>query len=259
MSNRIPIIFATLIIISIGSIWYVSRAPRIPRSEQVINTLIIGTNTDFPPFSYLENDTITGFDIDVAKEIAKRLGKPYQFKAMSFDALIPEMQMGSVHLIAAGMTPSKERAKRVFFAPAHFNNDPLVAISKPASEPISKGHQLIGKKVIVNQGYTADQYVSDLGNVEVIRVSSPLVSTGVMALQGGEADAFVASKQSLKPFLQKKKIDNVITPIDDTGESSAVAVSKKHPALFASIEKAVTDMINDGTIATLIKKWNLDD
>src|SRR5579862_9191815 len=65
-------------------------------------TIVIGTNAEFPPFSFIdEQGAVTGFDIDVAKEVFKRLGKQMTIKDMAFDMLIPEIQQGSIHVIAA--------------------------------------------------------------------------------------------------------------------------------------------------------------
>ena len=259
MNARSLIILAILIIISFGSIWFASRKPAAPSVEQPIDTLIIGTNAEYPPFSVIENDQIVGFDIDVVQQVATRLNKKFIFKNMSFEALVPELQLGTIHVIAAGISPTEERAQRVFFTQAHFDGDPLVAVQKEGSEPIAKGSQLIGKTVVVNQGYTADQYVTDLGNIEIVRLSSALISMGLMALDSDQADVFVTSKSSLRPFLEKRKTNLVITPIEGTSESSALAVSKKYPNLFASIQTVISDMRNDGTIEALKKKWKLYD
>src|SRR6185369_11452130 len=96
-----------LILISCLSIFYLQAA--------MSNTLIVGTNAEFPPYCYIENNIIVGFDIDIAKEVAQRLGKSIQFKDMPFDALIPDIILGNVDFVAAGMSYTEERAKRVSF------------------------------------------------------------------------------------------------------------------------------------------------
>ncbi len=117
----------------------------------------------------------------------------------------------------------------------------------------------MNKTVVVNQGYTADQFVTNLGVIDIVRLSTPLISTGLLALNSGQADVFIASKSSLQPFLKQQKDNYTITPLAGTAESSAIAVSKKYPALFTAIESTISDMIRDGTMTTLQKKWNLHD
>src|SRR5689334_13273402 len=98
-------ILVTLIIITSIAVWRSTQ--RIP-SEPSLDTLIVGTNSEFQPFSFKEGDTITGFDIDVIEEVGKRLDKKIRLKDLPFEALIPEVQLGNIHVIAGGITPTKE-------------------------------------------------------------------------------------------------------------------------------------------------------
>ncbi len=258
MNHRSLIILALLAFLGILSLWFAPK-PGTTAATQRFDTLMVGTNAEFPPFSSIENDQIAGFDIDVIKEIAQRLRKKIEFVNMSFEALIPELQIGTIHVIAAGMTPTAERAKRVFFTTPHFEGDPLLAIQKKGARPIAKAEQLKNKTVVVNQGYTADHYVTDLGVADIVRLSSPLISTGLLALNSGQADVFVAAKSSLQPFLAHQQENYTVSPIATTADSSALAVSKKYPDLFATMQTTISAMIKDGTLATLQKKWNLHD
>lgn len=257
MNHRSPLILLFLIFIGIATIW-VSRTPLAPAASQT-DTLIIGTNAEFPPFSYIDNDQIVGFDIDVIKEAAQRLHKKIILTNMSFEALIPELQLGTIAVIAAGITPTEERAQRVFFTTTHFNGDPLLAIQRKDSFPITNPKQLLKKTVVVNQGYTADHYITNLGVADVVRLSTPLISTGLLALKSGQADVFIAAKSSVQSLLDQQKDIYTISPLADTAESSALAVSKKYPSLFTALQATISAMIKDGTIATLQKKWNLHD
>src|SRR5690348_11459768 len=118
------IIIALFALISV-KIWY--RAQQITAlPTQLSNKVIVGINSEFPPFSFKENDIFTGFDIEVIQEVLRRLKKEIVFKDMPFDALIPEIQIGNIHLIAAGMTPTEERAQRTFFTRPHLTGNPLV-------------------------------------------------------------------------------------------------------------------------------------
>lgn len=259
MNFRTIFTLLALLLVTAGSIWFISRKQATTYGEPRLDTLIIGTNTDYPPFSTVEHDHIVGFDIDVALEVAKRLGKPYSLNAMSFDALIPELQVGSIHLIAAGVTPTPERANRVYFVTPHLEGDPLMAIQKKDAAPIQKKEQLKGKVVIVNQGYSSDNVVSDIPNIgEVIRISSPQVSTGLMALDANPEAVYVASKSALQPFLEKRHAGYTVSTLEGTAEPYAIAVSKKYPELFTKIQDIVTEMKRDGTIAALKEKWKLN-
>ena len=75
--------------------------------------LVVGTSADYPPYEFHKEidgkDTIVGFDIDIAKEIAKDMGVEVEIKDMDFDGLLVASQAGKVDLVIAGMNPTPER------------------------------------------------------------------------------------------------------------------------------------------------------
>ncbi len=258
MNWRTIIILSTLVIVSSIGLLYLSREQKTDLKKKSINTLIVGTNAEYPPFSFIENDKIVGFDIDIIKEIAHRLHKKISIKNMSFAALLPELQLGSIHAIAAGVTPTEEKAKRAFFTTVHFDGDPLMAIQPISAQPITNAQELQNKVVAVNQGYTADQYISDIEDVDALRLSTSLVSTGILTLQSKQADVYVVSKSAIKPYFESQKEQQYqSTPLEGTEETYALAVSKKYPELYTAIQSALTSMIEDGTIQKLKEKWRL--
>lgn len=244
-----------LIIATSAIIWY--RAEKTIITAQTIDTIIVGTNAEFQPFSFKENDTITGFDIDVITQALTRLNKKMVLKDMPFDALIPEIQLGNIHVIAAGITPTPERAQRTLFTKPHLTGNPLVIIS-PQNNPLTSLDDLKGKIVVVNEGYVADSYMSEQPAVTLVRLSSAAVSDGMLALESGRADAFVTALHPMKPYFNKYDVNNFsVTPIASTEESSAFAVSKHYPELRDYIQVTLDRMQDDGTLDALKRKWNL--
>ncbi|MBA3721440.1 MAG: amino acid ABC transporter substrate-binding protein [Parachlamydiaceae bacterium] len=218
------------------------------------NTVIVGTNAEFPPFSYIENKELVGFDIDVAKEVATRLGKKIQFKDMPFDALIPEIILARVDFVAAGMSYTAERAKRVMFTKPYITKDPLVIFS--TSKQKFNLDDLNTKTVIVIEGFTADFFMSSKAGVNLIRL--PTQADGFMAIKSGRADAFVTSKSTVDAFFELQDASHFqITILDGTGETCALVVPKNKSNLFVEIQKALDDMENDGMMAKLKAKWKL--
>ena len=218
------------------------------------NVLIVGTSADFKPMSFKEGDEITGFDIDVVKEVARRLNKTIELRDMPFELLIPQLQLGTLHMVAAGMTITDERAKRVFFTSPYLSNDPLVILSL-ASNPV-KLDDLGHKKIIVNQGYTADIYLSKLPRIALTRL--PTVADALLSLQAHRADAFVTARQTIMPILKQHGADKYhMSTIPDTDENVALAISQQHPQLAEEVHKEIAGMLEDGTIAALREKWHV--
>lgn len=251
-------IIIALVLATSAAIWYRAEKTITRHAAPSQDTIIVGTNAEFQPFSFKHNDIITGFDIDVITEVLKRLGKEIVFKDMPFDALIPEIQLGNIHVIAAGITPTQERAQRALFTKPHLSGDPLAIVSLKNNPPLTSLEELQGKTVVVNEGYTADSFMSEQPGISLIRLSSAAVSDGMLALNSGKADAFVTALHPMKPYFEKYDINSFnVTPIAGTEESSAFAVSKHYPELRDSIQITLDRMEDDGTLAALKTKWNL--
>nr|6Y16_A Chain A, Amino acid ABC transporter, periplasmic amino acid-binding protein,Amino acid ABC transporter, periplasmic amino acid-binding protein [Thermotoga maritima MSB8]6Y16_B Chain B, Amino acid ABC transporter, periplasmic amino acid-binding protein,Amino acid ABC transporter, periplasmic amino acid-binding protein [Thermotoga maritima MSB8] len=84
--------------------------------------LLVGLSADFPPFEFVdENGNIVGFDVDLAKEIARRLGVELKIVDMTFDGLIPSLLTKKIDVIISGMTITEERKKVVAFSDPYFD------------------------------------------------------------------------------------------------------------------------------------------
>ncbi len=223
------------------------------------DALVVGTNAEYPPFATMENGSVVGFDIDIAYEVCTRIGKTMVVKDYpTFDVLVPELMGGRIDFIAAGMTPTAERAKRVSFTKPYISGDPLVIVTYNTEAPISSLQDLRGKSVVVNEGYTADLYMSDCEHIglSLVRLMHPV--EGFLAIMSGRGDAFVTAQSTVQNFFSVQGDDGYsVTVIDDGDESYALAVSKKNDELLHAIQPALDSMEIDGTIASLKSKWGL--
>ena len=227
------------------------------QKEKDDTVLVVGTETNFPPFSLKENGEITGFDIDLVKEVAKRLGKTIEFQDMSFEALIPQAQVGAVQIIAAGMTPTPNRAEKVFFTKPYIIGDSLLIVGLVNRLDIGSLEALKqGKRVVVNQGYTADLFMSTVEGPELIRLETP--AEAFLALEQNRADAFVTARNTLVPFFKSHdEKEYVMTPIQETVEQTAMIVSKKYPELLAQVQAALDEIEAEGTMSKLKLMWGI--
>lgn len=225
------------------------------------NTIIVGTSADYPPYAFVDIKTgqVVGFDIDVAREVVRRLDKECVIEDMPFTTLIFDLLAQEIDIIAAGLTPTPRKAKNVHFSQLYLQGDPLIALTKKGASTITSIQDLEGKKVVVNTGYTADLYLSDKPNIELVRLKSPAES--FMALKSGSVDAFVAARSSLVTFLKKEGVaDRLATfVLPETGDSYALAINKNNETLLDDVNKVLFAMQQDGTLQALKKKWSLDD
>jgi ABC-type amino acid transport substrate-binding protein len=218
------------------------------------SVLRVGTSPDFPPYSFLDDaQNIVGFDIDVVSEIARRLGKKIEIQARPFASLIFDLMGNSIDVIAAGITPTQQRAQHVLFSQVYLQGDPLVALSVKEYD-FTRVQDVLDKKIIVPTGYTSDIFISDYNCAQLTRLVAP--AQCIMALLAGAGDVFIASHNSVAPFLKQNKNLHV-WPIPQTGDAYALVLNKHNHELQQQVNDVIVQMQQDGTLDTLKQKWEL--
>ncbi len=245
-----------IVILSLVGIYgfFFFRNPQINEPDNM--ELLVGTNAEYPPFSYLnEEGIITGFDIDLIQALAREIGKKVAITDMPFDALIPSIQSGTLHVIAAGLTPSETRSQTVSFTPCYFYGDPLIIVSLEKNN-LKTVPGLFNKIVAVNEGYTADYYITTFPEITVVKL--PSVTEALLAVENNRADAFVTARSSVKKFFDLPIAQKfVYHPIPGTEEKYAMAVSKKYPHILQELTNALETLEKNGFIDELKKRWGL--
>ncbi len=215
--------------------------------------LIVGTEPTFPPFEFVdEKNQVVGFDIDIANELAKRLGVKLEIVNLPFDSLIPALLQGKIDLIIAGMTITEERAKVVDFSKPYFEANQAIVVRKDGKFEPKKLEELVGKKVAVQLGTTGDLVVSEINGVQVVRFQK--FTDAFLELQNGRVDAVVLDEAPAKAYV-KKFPKFLISTVVDTGETYGIAVKKGNKELLNFVNQTLDILKSSGTYNKLIQKW----
>lgn len=256
MKKKIIFLAASILICALilYNFIFIFRSPKVETGESVLH---VGTSADFPPFAYIKDGAIIGFDIDYINEIGKILGKKIIISDLPFFTLIPELAIGGVDLIIGGVTKTPERAKQVDFTEAYMKNVSLVIITL-ADKDISNLDDLNDKSVIVNDGFVADMFMTDYQkthkNMTLIRI--PAVWDAFIALQKGLAYAFVGAENTVGPFFEMYGKDKFKTyKIPNTSDDAYIAVKKGNQQLLDDLNAAMFKIENNGTLRKLKEKW----
>jgi ABC-type amino acid transport substrate-binding protein len=246
-------IWCCIIIIS----WYSFFRKTAVIKNQDPDIVLVGVSPDYPPFVYEKDGQLYGFDIDVMREIAHRLSKRVDFQSMPFTSLIPQIQLGTIHAIIGGLMPTRERSEKMLFTRSYFSGDPLViATHQSRQDTIKHVKDLAHKRVAVNEGYTADLYITQFPDIIIERYATPAES--FLALQSNRVTAFVTAESSVKQFLELYGAGTfAVAIIPETEEAVAIAISKGYEALHEKIDRTIESMLQDGSIKRLIRKWKL--
>lgn len=213
--------------------------------------IYVGTNAEFPPFEYLENGKITGFDIELMNEIGKVLNADIKIQDMAFDGLLPALQLKKVDVVIAGMTATEERMKTVAFTQPYYTASQVIIV-KEGDNSIKSFEDLKGKRVGVMLGFTGDTVVSEIEGVKIERFNAAYA--GIMALKADKADAVVLDSEPAKNYV-KQNPGLKLAEADAAKEEYAIAIRKNDKALLEKIEKALTEIKANGTYDKLIKKY----
>lgn len=244
------------IVLIVGSYFFFTKKGFVQEER---DTIVVGTSADYQPFAFVDpkRNEIVGFDIDVITEVVKRLGKQIEIKDMPFASLIFGLLSNDIDIVAAGMSPSQKRAQTVSFSQAYIEPDPFMIITKKSNAPIQTIEQLQGKRVAVNTGYTAEAYVAERKNIEVVRLTNPAES--LMALKSGAVDAFVCARSVAMAMMHQGNFaqDLDVAVIPDTGDGCALALNKKNTELLLKVNNELQSMAEDGALQALKMKWNL--
>lgn len=250
-----PLSFIVALALTCGIAYYaIQRNTLAPVAENA--ALVVGTSDDYPPFTFNKDGQIVGFDIDLVHDLGHRMAQKVIIKNMSFDILLLELQRGTIDVIAAGLTPTAERAEKVFFAQSHLEGDPLLVVTLKGQTPLVSLQEMEGYTIGVNEGYTADFYLSKAQTIRLAKLEN--VAQAMLALKQKKIDAFVTAANAIEPFFELYgKDDYTIATLPGVTESYALAVSKKYPELLQRINATLTEMKEDGTIADFKRKWGI--
>jgi len=156
---------------------------------------IVGLDDSFPPMGYRdENNEIVGFDIDLAKEVAKRMGVEVRFQPIDWNSKELELDGGKIDMIWNGMTITDERVAAMYFAKPYLANTQVVIV--PVDSPIQTKADLAGKKISIQEGssavdaVTADDIYEQIGELVYFGNNQEAYSD----LKIGRVDAFVVDR-----------------------------------------------------------------
>lgn len=217
--------------------------------------LTMSTNAEFPPYEYHDGGQIVGIDAEVAAAIAKKLGLELKIEDMEFDSVIPAVQTGKADIGMAGLTVTEDRQAIVDFSTSYATGVQVIIV--PEGSPITTADDLFDNvgtyHVGVQLSTTGDIYCSDdLGEENVERY--PKGADAVMALTSNKIDCVVIDNEPAKAFVAANPGLKILDT-EYVTEDYAIATNKSNTPLTEAVNKALEELIADGTVQTIIDKY----
>ncbi len=254
------ILGALLCALGTGVVLYISQ------KTEAAETLTLGTMSGWPPFvSINERGEYEGFDIDIANEIARRLGKKLVIKDMDTAALITALDQGTVDFIMTGLDITAERLKKISMIP--YQGEPMTEMPlifwKTIPEGITSLDDLKNLKdrkngpvtICVEPGSSQEEVLREYSGFE-LKYTDPLAS--LLELRCGRALATLSEKKLF--FNLKKKYPELVALMVPLSEKNiifgcGIGIKKSNSALNKKISAIIDDLKKTGYLAKQEKRW----
>jgi polar amino acid transport system substrate-binding protein len=219
--------------------------------------LVMGTSADYPPFEYVKTEKsndIIGFDVDLAKALAAKLGYKVQVKDIDFSGLVQSLKSGQVDFVLAGMTPTEKRKKNVDFSDIYYTAQHMIVSKKDSG--INKLEDLKGKTVGVQLGSIQEGKAKDINKTTPIKIENRnRIPDIIQEIKAGRFDAAIIEDTVAKGYFTKEKDLNGFTIGDNPDEAGSAIAFPKNSDLTAKFNKELKKMKNNGELNKLVVKW----
>lgn len=234
-----------------------STVPETPRIRQIKQQgkLIVGTALT-PPFeSRNEKGELVGYDVEIAKAIAAKIGVPIEWKEFAFSDLVPAQQAGNVDMVIAAMYITPARQEQVDMSEGYADTG-LVIVTRADNAAITKAEDLAGKTVGVKQGATGAKYAAELKNKGINLAIQEYTETrdSLEDLSTKQVDAVLNDKinsiQYIKTHPELKIASDVLSPAQ-----LGLAVKKGDADLLNVVNTSLKEFRTNGMLDKLYQQW----
>jgi lysine-arginine-ornithine-binding protein len=216
--------------------------------------LRVGTDATYPPFESAEGGVYEGFDIDMAKAIARELGVQVRFINSGFDGIFPALQNGSFDVVMSSVTITPERSASMLFSDPYYDSGQMIAVNEN-TQGISAPDDLKGKRVGVQINTTAQYELEKKEGVEVAKYNS--IDLALLDLRNRRIDAVVGDAPVLKYMILGRKSFPELKTVGRrfTDEKFGIAIAQGNEDLRDAINAALKKIKETGEYNQIHEKW----
>jgi len=259
VTKKLFLLVSTLLIASVGFVGCTTSSGKKTESKNLLATIKsegkiqIGTEGTYAPYTFHDKSgKLTGFDVEIAEEISKRIGVKPEFVETKWDGMIAGLAAKRFDMIANQVGINPDRQKKYDFSNSYIVSK-AVLIVRSDNNVIKKFKDLKGKK-------SAQSLTSDLGRIAKANGATLQSVDGfnqsIDLLLSKRVDATINDSLSFLD-LKKQKPNVAIKIVDQQGDAqpNAIMFNKGNKELVTAVNKALADMKADGTYAKISNKW----
>lgn len=219
--------------------------------------LVLGLDDTFAPMGFRDDSgEIVGFDIDLAKEVASRMGVELEIKPIDWSSSILSLNKGDIDVLWNGVTINESRKAQINFSKPYLNNRLIIVKSKDRNDINSK-EDLAGKVLGVQVGSNDEALQSDPISKEAKEIRKYDVNVNAfLDLRAKRIDAVIIDEVAAQYYISEEKVDFVVvenSPL--TEEFYGIGFRKTDVELLTEVDRILDEMKADGKSAEISQKW----
>lgn len=210
----------------------------------------------YPPFSYVDTQgNLVGFDVDIAKALAEKMGVEVEVQSSPWSGIIAAMVGGRFDACVCSMSNTEERRRAVDFTDTYYSSGLSVWVQDSNGE-IQSIDDFSEKRIGTTLGETANQWAVENGDGKWSNQTFQGLPDMMNGLTTGRVDAIIGDDV---PILVAKRKNSPPIKQVDVGKlprfPAAIAVQKNHPELVKALNKALAQIKSDGTYQDIVDQW----
>ncbi len=222
---------------------------------------VLGLDDSFPPMGFRdESGEIVGFDIDLAREVCRRMGVELKLQPIDWDAKILDLNSRDIDVIWNGLSIDDERKKKISFSKPYIANRQIVIVQ--AGSGLDTKADLAGRTLGLQLGSTADSAVQSDSDTaatlkEVVKYQDNVQA--LMDLETGRIDGVVVDEIMGRYYISKKPGVYDVASEAFAAEEYGIGFRKGELAFVAEVDRILDEMVKDGTATAISEAWFAED
>ena len=219
-------------------------------------TIRVGMSGGYFPFTFVKQDELQGFEVDLMNALGAKTGDTVEFTTMSFSGLIGALEAGRIDTIANQITITPDRQAKFAFSQPYVYDGAQVVVKKGNETEITGVESLKGRSVAVNLGSNFEQLLRELPFADEIDIRT-YESNIEQDTALGRVDAFVMDRVSSAQVIKKSPLPLALAgePFSEIQNALPFRNDAEGLALRDKLDAALTELKADGTLKAISEKW----
>lgn len=248
------LIMALVLIVSMVGCGKKSEATNSLDKVKKEGKILIGLEDSYPPMEFRnEKNELIGFDIELANELAKKLGVKAEFVITDFNGIILALNASKFDAIISGMSITDKRKEAIDFSEPYVMGGQVIAVKK-GNTSIKSANDLKGKTLACQLGSIGDKTATEMKDLKEVKRYDK-ITEAFQEVSSGRVDAVIMDAQVGGYYTTQKPGEYEILPGLVSEEPMGIGFKKGDKELKEAIDKALKELKDEGVLSKLSVKW----